>query len=142
MLPLGFPRGPHLKRGNPPRYQRCVLLPAMKIRIAELTLEGRPRNAELESERVVAFEEAHDAHRALVELGEELGRQHAGTLHAAVALLVAEQDVESEDERSGVLAADEAGELCELRHGRPPFSRCRGSACGTSPPQSAAWPHG
>src|SRR5438552_822165 len=98
------------------REQRCVLLTAVKISVAEIARGHPTRDAELEGERVVAFEVADALDRAGIQAGEEFSSERARTLHALVASFVGEHDVERQREWSGVLTADQGRELRE-HHG-------------------------
>ena len=90
-------------------HQGYKLLAAVEIAVLQITLRARSRDAEFERSRVVALEELHTVLGAVKKLRELSRRENSGAFDALIALVVGEHDVEGQNERPSVLAADQAG---------------------------------
>src|SRR5262245_16438995 len=95
-------------------HERAVLLAAEDIVIVDVARDGRARDGDLDRRCGVVVDDRDDLRPEAVGAREPLSVDHACVAHPLVGSAVLQDHVEGQLERTGVLAADELGDLPEL----------------------------
>src|SRR5207302_135722 len=103
-------------------HQRGKLLPSMEVPISKITLYNRARDREFECQRTIAGKEANRIHRAPIQLGKGILIKTPRRFDELVMFFVSKHDVKGQEERSGILTADQGREICKFHEHAPRLS--------------------
>src|SRR6266436_1023162 len=100
-------------------HQRGKLLPSMEVPISKITLDNRARDREFDCQRTIAGKEANRIHRAHIEIDKGILIKTPRRFDELVMFFVCKHDVKGQEERSGILTADQGREICEFHWHAP-----------------------
>src|SRR5258706_14121050 len=124
-------------------HQRDKLLPTMEVPISKITLYNRARDREFDGARTIAGKEANRIHRAHIELGKGILVKTPRRFDELVMFFVSKHDVKGQEERSGILTADQGREICKFhKHAPRLFIRSPQTSYETFPAEIVGERHG
>src|SRR5258708_32190836 len=86
----------------------------MKVPISNITLWNTARDREFDGQRTITGKEADRICRALIEFGKGMLIKTPRRFDEPVMVFVSKHDVKGQEERPGILTADQGREICKF----------------------------